>query len=146
MELKYGLISRERCDEIDGWEITDPYGYGKKLSTHGNYWVNNEDESILFCQAFMPRHDDIEGNRIAYLCIIEKEYHFVDFIVNDVKEKNNNEWFFVITIVENPFTELEEKQSLSILKEVLSFFAQKHRREKTGENFVFTFYYKGEEI
>lgn len=100
MELKYGLISRERCDEIDSWEIKDPYGYGDKLSTHGNYWVYNEDESILFCHAFMPRHDDREKHHETYLYVNGKQTYFIHYVVDDVKtEDDDKKWFVTVTIM-----------------------------------------------
>ncbi len=152
MELKYGLISRERCDEIDGWKITDPYGYGDKLSTHGNYWVYSEDESILFCHAFMPRHDDWEGNKETFLYINKTEYHFVNYNnYNIYDEERNGEMYRIETveIYENDFIEekLNKKEILEIIK---SLITKKEEHSVRLPNFKriyeFTFYYKGEEI
>lgn len=58
MEFEYRKISDERCKEIDSWEIHDPYGYGLVFTAEKEDFVTNKDESILFCHAFMPRHDD----------------------------------------------------------------------------------------
>ena len=147
MKLKYGLISKERCDEIDSWKIKDPYGYGDKLSTHGNYWVYNEDESILFCHAFMPRHDDRETNHETYLYVNGKQTYFINYIVDDVKtEDDDKEWFVTVTIMRCSAFSIKDKNILSILKAVISVFIQKHRREMPGETFVFKFFYDGEEI
>ena len=146
-ELKYGLISKERCDEIDSWRIEDPYGYGNKLSTHGNYWVFNEDESILFCLAFIPRHDDIDRNYRTYLYINGNQYTFINYIVDDVKTENDNmNWFVTTTILSCSSISKNDKKTLSVLKELVSVFIQKHRRGTPGEIFDFKFYYEGEEI
>lgn len=58
MEFEYRKISDEICKEIDSWEIHDPYGYGLVFTAEKEDFVTNKDESILFCHAFMPRHDD----------------------------------------------------------------------------------------
>lgn len=152
MELRFGLISEERCKEIDNWNIYDPYGYGKKLSTHGNYWVFNEDESILFCHAFIPRHDDRERNRETFLYINGSEYHFVNFNNYEIYDEERNGEMYRIEKVEIFKCDFIEKSSnkkevLRILKSLIS---------KDEENSVFfpdfkriyefTFYYDGEEI
>lgn len=146
MEFELRMISEERCKEIDRWEICDPYGYGKKLSTHGNYWVTNEDESILFCRAFMPRHDDREGNYESFLFIVDEKYNIINYVVEDIKVIDEKKRVFTVNILEKEFINNYSDEVMSILKKVISVFIKKFRREMPGENFEYNFFYKGEVI
>lgn len=152
MKLKYGLISKGRCDEIDSWEIKDPYGYGNKLSTHGNDWAFNEDETILFCHAFMPRHDDRERNKETFLYINQDEYHFVNYHnYNIYDEKRNGEMYRIETveIYKSDFIEksLNKKELLIILKQLITKIEEHAVRSKYIKRiYEFTFYYDGEKI
>lgn len=152
MELRYGFISDERCKEINSWTIRDPYGYGEIYTAEREYFVTNEDETILFCHAFMPRHDDREGNHETYLYINKDEYHFVNYVQFDFRDEERfGEMHRIgkINILENDFIQktLNKDEVLKILKALIA---------KNVENSVclpnfkriyeFTFYYSGEEI
>lgn len=152
MELRYGLISDERCKEIDSWEIRDPYGYGEIYSAERDYFVANEDESILFCHAFMPRHDDRERNKETFLYINQDEYHFVNYNnYNIYDEERNGEIYRIETvkIYKSEFIDksLNKKELLLILKELI-IKKEEHsvRIPNFKRNYEFTFYYDGEEI
>lgn len=152
MKLRYGFISDERCKEINSWKIKDPYGYGKVYTAERDDFVANEDESILFCHAFMPRHDDREGNHETYLYINKDEYHFVNYVQFDFRDEERfGEMYRIgkINILENDFIRktLNKDEVLKILKALIA---------KNVENSVclpnfkriyeFTFYYSGQEI
>lgn len=153
MEFRYGLISEERCNEIDSWKVQDPYGYGNKLSTHGNYWVANEDESILFCHAFMPRHDDRVDKYEVFLFINKSEYHFVtygyesviDEKIGEKRIRNEN-----IAISEEKF--IDKNTNMKELLKLLSSLISKYEENKCElkiareREYRFAFTYKGEEI
>ncbi len=152
MKLRFGLISEDRCNEIDSWNIKDPYGYDKRLSTHGNYWVYNNDESILFCHAFMPRHDDREGNGETFLYINGSEYHFINFNNYEINDEERNGELYRVEKVEIFKSDFIEKSSNK--KEVLRIFKSLISKDEENSVFLpdfkriyeFTFYYDGEEI
>ena len=152
MDFEYRLLSEERCKEIDSLNIMDPYGDGKRLSTRGFYWVSNADESILFFLAFSPRHDNLEGNRTAFLFFTRNEYHFIDYKCIDVKDTESNGIEYrnmKIDILENAFIEqsTEKEHLLSLLKDVIGNYEKKHiRSKKFNKQFMFEFTYKGEII
>lgn len=153
MKFKYREISEERCKEIDSWEICDPYGYGNKLSTHGNYLVSDEDESILFCHAFMPRHDDREDKYEVFLFIDNSKYYFItygyesviDEQIGETRIRNEN-----IMIKEEKF--INESMNKIELLELLKILISKYEENKCdlkiarGTVYHFKFTYKGEEI
>ena len=125
MKLKYGLISDERCKEINSWKIKDPYGYGEIYTAERDYFVANEDESILFCHAFMPRHDDREGNHETYLYINKDEHHFVNYVkFNFYDEERAGEMYRIgkIDIMEKDFIKNNphKNDELKILKEIIA--------------------------
>lgn len=72
MQLRYGFISDERCKEINSWKIRDPYGYGEFYTAEREDFVTNEDESILFCHAFMPRDTTTEKEIMKHIYILTK--------------------------------------------------------------------------
>ena len=146
MKIEYREISEERCKEIDSWEIRAPYGYGGIFTAERQNFVTNEDESILFCHAFMPRHDDRERNDEAYLFVKGKEYHLVNYVLEDVKTISENNWIIYINIIEKDFINNCDDKVLSILKKMISIFIKKSRLEIPGEHIEYHFYYKGQEV
>lgn len=146
MGFEYRKLSEERCKEIDSWEICDPYGYGKVFTAERKNFVTNEDESILFCLMFSPRHDDREENNESYLFVMDKEYHMVSHIVKDIKVVDEKHWIVYVNIVEDDFIDNCGDKVINILKEVIAIFVKKYRREMPGEHFEYHFYYKGEEV
>lgn len=153
MKFKYREISEERCREIDSWKICDPYGYGNKLSTHGNYWVSDEDESILFCHAFMPRHDDRENKYEVFLFIDNSKYYFItygyeaviDEKMGETRIRNEN-----IMITEEKFINesMNKKELLELLKILISKYEENKCDLKIAREteYRFKFTYNGEEI
>lgn len=152
MELRYGFISDERCKEINSWKIRDPYGYGEIYTAEREYFVTNEDETILFCHAFMPRHDDREGNHETYLYINKDEYHFVNYFKFDFHdEERAGEMYRIgkINILEKGFIEnnFNKKEQLKILKELITKKEENAVRSKYFKRiYEFTFYYDGEKV
>ena len=153
MKFKYRKISEERCKEIDSWEIGDPYGYGIVFTADRKKFIANEDESILFCCAFLPTHDDYDRYYSTYLLIKEQEYYFVryDFesIIDDksglIPVRNEN-----IVILEEKYIEesTNKKEILEVIKTVISKYEEngcclKIARER---EYRFKFTYKGEEV
>ncbi len=125
MELKFGLISKERCDEVDSWRIRDPYGYREYFMAEREYFVTNEDETILFCHAFMPRHDDREGNHETYLYIYQNKYHFVNYVKFDFHDEERDGAMYrvgKINVLKKDFIERNpnKKEELRILKELIT--------------------------
>ena len=152
MELRYGFISDERCKEIDSWKIKDPYGYGKIYTAEREDFVANEDETILFCHAFMPRHDDREGNHETYLYINKDEYHFVNYVTFDFHDEERfGEMYRIgkINILEKDFIQktLNKDEVLKILKALIAKNVENSVRLPNFKRiYEFTFYYKGGEI
>ena len=152
MEFEYRLLSEERCKEIDSLNIMDPYGYGKLLYASKIPWITNNDETILFCCAFFPRHDDLEGHRISYLFFENNNYCFIDFKGFDVNDTESNGIEYrnmKIDILENEFIErsAEKEHLLSLLKDVIGNYEKKHiRSKKFNKQFVIEFTYRGETI
>ena len=152
MEFEYRLLSEERCKEIDSLNIMDPYGDGKRLSTRGFYWVSNADESILFFRAFSPRHDNLEGNRTAFLFFNRNEYHFIYYDLIDVKDFVVNELeyrYLNINILESEYIEncAEKHSLLFLLKELISVCEKNRIRSRNFcKEYVMEFEYKGEMI
>lgn len=125
MELRYGFICDERCKEIDSWKIRDPYGYGKFYTAERDDFVANEDESILFCHAFMPRHDDREGNHETYLYINRDKFYFVNYIKFDFHdEERDGEMYRIgkINILKKDFIQkaFNMDEVLNVLKALIA--------------------------
>lgn len=148
MELEYRKISEERCKEINDWKIVDPYGYGENLIAENMRFVTNEDESVLFCCAFIPRRDDVDLGitQRTYLLVVDQLYYIIEFTVDDVKVYNPKHRFYSITIMEKDFINENRKNFLHILKEVIATYIKKHRRELPGSQFEYQFFYEGKEI
>lgn len=153
MELEYREISEERCKEIDSWEIRDPYGYGKIFTAEREDFVTNDDESILFCCAFMPTHDDYDRYDSVYLLIRGQEFNFVRYDFESVTDdksgpipiRNEN-----IMILEEKYIEesTNKKELLDVIKAVISKYEEnscwlKIARER---EYRFEFTYKGKKI
>lgn len=145
-EFEYRKISEERCKEIDSWEIHDPYGYGWVFTAEKEDFVTNMEESILFCHAFGPRHDDREWENETYLFIMNKEYHIVNYIMQHAELIGENSWIIYVKILEKDFINNCGDRVLNILKEVLSVFIKKSRREIPGEQVEYHIYYRGKEV
>ena len=152
MELEYRKISEERCKEIDSWEIRDPYGYGKIFTAEREDFVTNADESILFCHAFMPRHDD--SDKYEYFLFIRNDEYYL--MVYDFASMTDDETGPTlirnedIVILENEFIEKSEnkKELLGILKAVISKYEENCCRLPVARTwkYTFRFTYKGEKI
>lgn len=152
MKFKYRMISEERCKEIDSWEIHDPYGYGKIFTAERKDFVTNENESILFCHAFSPRHED-SGEYEYFLFINDNEHHLMlyDFesVTDDeiglVRIRNED-----IMILENEFIEKSENkmEMLNILKTMISKYEENFCQLPIARTwkYNFKFTYKGKEI
>ena len=108
--------------------------------------MTNEDESILFCRAFMSRHDDREGNYESYLFIVGENYNIVNYTVEDITKIDEKNWIFNICILENEFISKCDNEVIKTLKKVIPVFIKKFRREMPGEHFKYHFYYKGKEV
>lgn len=153
MEFEYRKISDERCKEIDSWEIHDPYGYGKIFTAEREEFVTNADESILFCLAFMPTHDDYDRYYPVYLLIRGQEYYFVryDFesVVDDksgpIPVRNENIMIFEEKYIEES---TNKKELLDVIKAVVSKYEEKSCWLKIAREreYRFEFTYKGEKI
>lgn len=80
MEFKYGKISEKRCKEIDEMDIRCPYPYDggqTKFTAEGEYFVYNEDESILFCTGFMPIPAEVYYCNDVYILFINNKYIYI---------------------------------------------------------------------
>lgn len=148
MEFEYRGISEERCKEINNWRIRDPYGYGKFFMAESTRFVTNKDESILFCRSFRPRHDDVGLGitQSTYLLVVNKSYYAIDYHVDNIIAHDDKHWHFIVSIMERDFIDENRNELLNMLKNVISIFLKKHRRERPGEEFEYQFFYKGEEI
>ncbi len=155
MEFEYRKISEERCKEIDSWEIHDPYGYGKVFKAERVNFVTSMDESLLFCQAFMPRHDDVSlgVKGFTYLFVEGNDYYLFEFECKDVKDNEIDgikHRYMKINILKQNFIEESEnkRELLDILKSMISKYEENFCRLAIARtwkyNFVFT--YKGEEV
>ncbi len=152
MEFEYREISEERCKEIDSWEIHDPYGYGLVFTAEREDFVTNKDESILFCHAFMPTHDDSDKYEYC-LFIWNDEYNLMVYDFESVTDDKSgliqirNE---DIVILENEFIEKSEnkKELLGILKAMISKYEENCCRLAIARTwkYNFKFTYKGEII
>lgn len=147
-EFEYRGISKKRCYEIDSLKLQDPYGYGEILMAENERFVTNKDESILFCCAFMPNHDDIDlgVTQRTYLLVVNKSHYMIHFKVDAAKAVAPKHWFFKVDISEKDYIDENRDELLSILKRVIAVYIKKHRREMPEEHFEYLFYYKGEEI
>ncbi len=152
MELRYGMISDERCKEIDSWKIRDPYGYGEIYTAERDYFVANEDESILFCLAFMPIPADRERFYETFLYINADKHYLMSYNNYNIYDEERSGEMYRIETVEidkNEFIDksLNKKEVLLILKELI---IKKEEHSVRIPNFKriyeFTFYYDGEEI
>lgn len=152
MELRYGFISDERCKEIDSWKIRDPYGYGKIYTAERDYFVANEDETILFCHAFMPRHDDRERNHDTFLYINKEQYNFISYNNYDIHdEEREGEMYRIenVEIFKNNFIEdhSNKKEILALIK-ALIIKNEEHTicSPRLRRICKITVYYDGEEV
>ncbi len=154
MEFRYDRISDERCAEINSWRIPDPYGHGEKYDADGDYLVTNEDESILFIWAFMPRADEREYYKDAYMLIYKNEYYYIyiddGLPVGHYEERNGVQyWVDKIDFLHSEAIEKSQEKStiLKLLKRVYQRFRECVKRTRGPKPiYEFTFYYNGEEI
>lgn len=150
MELRYGFINDERCKEIDSWKIKDPYGYGEIYTAEREYFVTNEDETILFCHAFSARHDDISENTFLYNdSYIFIEHHNYGFIHFDRKVNTVGEYRYINICIpkEQSIEQHADKiKLLMILKEMITMYELNWKFFKIDKKFVVTFQYDEEEI
>ena len=147
-EFEYRGISKKRCKEIDSRRLQDPYGYGEILMAENERFVTNKDESILFCLAFMPNHDDIDlgVTQRTYLLVVNKSHYMIHFNVDDMKAIGPKHRFYKVVISEKDYIDENRDALLNILKRVIAVYIKKHRREMPNEHFEYLFYYKGEKI
>ncbi len=155
MKFSYGAISWRRCKEIEKWDIYDPYGYGEKLLAHGNYFIHNKDESILFCEAFRPNHDDRDLG-ICYsefILIIKQKFYRVVYDVTDVSKEERNGILYIkmtVDVLKDDFVGngIDKKESLAILKKVITEKVEKRLLKRDGVKRIYgiTFCYKGVQI
>lgn len=113
----------------------------------------NKDEPVLFCEAFMPRHDDREDKYEVFLFIDNSEYDFItygyesviDEQIGETRIRNEN-----IMITEAKF--INESINKIELIELLKILISKYEENKcelkiTRETeYRFKFTYKGEAI
>ena len=158
-EFEKREISEERCKEIDDLNIQNPLNSGMRqvFTAERNYFITNEDESILFCYAFMPRHpDDRDGPNYehnVFLLFINKEYRFVRYDLESVTDDRSG---FVpirnedISILKEEFIEksTEKEKLLDLIKRLISKYEKEYSRldEIRSMEYHFRFYYEGEEI
>ena len=152
MEFRYGRISDERCAEINSWRIPDPYGYGKKYNASGDFLVTNEDETILFCWAFIPRTDEIDHYKDSYVLIYKNEYYYIyaNGIDGHYEERNGVQYW--VEAIDFLYSEaIEKSQEKPIILKLLKRLYQRYEEcfsQARGPKpiYEFTFYYNGEEI
>lgn len=145
-EFEYRGISEERCKEIDSWKLQDPYGHGKILMAENTRFITNKDESILFCRAFRPRHDDIDlgVTQCTYLLVVNNSYYIIHYNVDVARVINPRYLFYSVVILEKDYINENRNELLSILKKVIAVYIKEHGRP--DEHFEYLFHYKGEEI
>ena len=159
MEFEHREISEERCKEINSWKIHDPYPYSlpdeydRIFTAEGNYFVTNEDESILFCHAFTPRHEVRNEFYDIHLFIKNKQYYFVRYKFKSIIDDRNGPIPIrkeEIVILEEKFIEesKEKKELFELLKALISKYEEEYCRLDIARitEYHFKFYYKGEEI
>ncbi|MBR1693196.1 MAG: hypothetical protein IJ711_10565 [Lachnospiraceae bacterium] len=152
MEFKYSHISEERCREIDSWNIKNPYQYpggaNSKLNPWNKKWVFNEDETILYCQAFRPyREDWTKDTHIKYLYIDKKEYFLFEYDTSDIHVECKEGKEYCIGKVkifknENIDNYADKKELLKTLKAMILIDCE-HTYRGINSHDVF---YNGEEI
>lgn len=151
MEFKYGKISEKRCKEIDDMDIRCPYPYDggrTRFTAEGEYFVYNEDESILFCLGFRPIPAEYDCSN-AYILFINDIYIYIYIYTlkrGEHREENGIEHYhYYYEVVFNNDTEKIDNKAevLHLLKQMISI---KYKAFKDDVVYEIDLLYNGEEV
>ena len=149
MEFKYGKISEKRCKEIDEMDIRCPYPYDggqTKFTAEREYFVYNEDESILFCLGFIPIPAEMYYCDKVYILFIEDDYYYIYiYYVKDVETRVKDNYYHSLEeiVLNDDLDENRKKYILSLLKQMIPV---EYKAFKDDVVYEIDLQYNGEEV